>query len=365
MTEAPRVLIVEDEPAWREILGEILVDAGYAVNQATNLGDALRALHHQAYNLVVIDISLSDADHDNRDGLRVLLDIHRRHPGVPTLMISGYSSPEIEVLAESPPNLGLISKSEFERQTFLDIVRKAVGPAIAAGPAPDQQSEEEGPPHPAEMPSAAATDGIPRVLVVEDESSWRDIYRELLDDEGFEPLVAASYGEALGWLRRERFALAIVDLKLVSSASPEHNRDGYRLLRYTHDARIPTIVVSGVGAPEEIDRAYAEYGIVSFIDKGAFDREAFRATVRAAVRSPAPSAARPQEASPEMLLTARERDVLELMALGLTNREIAKRLVTSPNTVKKQVSSILAKLGVSNRAGAVRLAIELGLIHPR
>ena len=61
-------------------------------------------------------------------------------------------------------------------------------------------------------------------------------------------------------------------------------------------------------------------------------------------------------------LTSRERDVLEWLALGLSNRAIAKRLGISEHTVKFHITSIYGKLGVSSRAEAVRGAARQGLI---
>ena len=61
-------------------------------------------------------------------------------------------------------------------------------------------------------------------------------------------------------------------------------------------------------------------------------------------------------------LTARERQVLKLMADGLTNADIAERLVIGVATVKTHVSSIIAKLGVSTRTEASSLAIRRGLV---
>jgi DNA-binding CsgD family transcriptional regulator len=57
-------------------------------------------------------------------------------------------------------------------------------------------------------------------------------------------------------------------------------------------------------------------------------------------------------------LTARERDVLPLVAAGLTNAQIAQRLHISPRTVNAHLTSIYSKLGVSSRAGAIRYAVE-------
>lgn len=62
-------------------------------------------------------------------------------------------------------------------------------------------------------------------------------------------------------------------------------------------------------------------------------------------------------------LTEREREVLQLMAQGLQNKEIAQQLVISERTVKFHVSAILAKLGAGNRTEAVRLAMQRGLVR--
>ncbi|MCC6175133.1 MAG: response regulator transcription factor [Chloroflexi bacterium] len=61
-------------------------------------------------------------------------------------------------------------------------------------------------------------------------------------------------------------------------------------------------------------------------------------------------------------LTAREREVLTLVALGLTNKAIARRLSISDHTVKFHVAAILAKLGAASRAEAVHLGARRGLI---
>ena len=65
---------------------------------------------------------------------------------------------------------------------------------------------------------------------------------------------------------------------------------------------------------------------------------------------------------PEQNLTEREQEVLSLLVKGLNNREIAERLVVSPSTARYHVSNILAKLGVTNRAEAVALALRHKLV---
>jgi DNA-binding CsgD family transcriptional regulator len=80
----------------------------------------------------------------------------------------------------------------------------------------------------------------------------------------------------------------------------------------------------------------------------------------AVLSRPAPS--RPQEPLVEAL-TAREHDVLALVADGLPNREIARTLGISEHTVKFHLASIFGKLGVSTRTEAVQRGLRLGVIE--
>src|SRR5262249_38420582 len=70
----------------------------------------------------------------------------------------------------------------------------------------------------------------------------------------------------------------------------------------------------------------------------------------------------PKTEQPVPLLSEREREVLDLIAAGSTNREIAVRLYLSPHTVKEHTSALYRKLGARNRAEAVQRAQRIGLL---
>jgi DNA-binding NarL/FixJ family response regulator len=96
--------------------------------------------------------------------------------------------------------------------------------------------------------------------------------------------------------------------------------------------------------------------------------EVTRRVIEQFVRSPLPEDAdAPTGPSPEAIgdLSDRELEVLQLMARGLSNQEIAKELFVSSTTVKTHVSHILTKLGVRDRVQAVVEAYDSGIVAPR
>lgn len=362
-TQAPRALLVEDDRSWQQLLTEILTDQGMAVDVADNLEDAVACLRAAPHRLAVVDLSLGREDHRNQDGLRVLDALRRHDPGCTALLLSGYATVEIAVSALTEHGaFTCLRKETFRRSEFRSALRQALASAPGAvADAHPGSLPSSAPPAPAGAPDLAAVASRPgtapaaplrQALVVEDDAGWRSILAELLAELDFAVDVCRSYGEALGYLRRTAYALAVVDLVLASSLAPDDNTDGMRLLSATKKANIPALVVSGSALPDHVERAYQEHGIVAFLEKRAFDRAAFRGAVAEALRLPG---------SQEGDLTARELEVLMLLKQGCTNKEIAEALVISENTVKRHMKAVFVKLDVNTRAAAVARAINLGL----
>jgi DNA-binding NarL/FixJ family response regulator len=333
MANSQTILVVDDDPRWRQTVADILADAGYKTVLSSAPPDPIPACQ-----AAVLDASLDPADSGNRDGLKLA----RKLQPMPVIILSGSPDAEIAEYARSIPSVaGHLEKSAFRREDLLAALARALGKSAPAG-------------------------GKARILIVEDDPGWRDIYADVLGESGYELQSAVSYGEARGLMQRTRFQAAVVDLHLISSADPEENRDGFALLRVAGARNLPTIVVSALGAPDDIDRAYDEFGVFAFVEKEAFDRKAFKQTVGEAIRlseaQPEPPAvAAPSASEPLADLTDREREVLALLAQGQTNRQIAEALTITPNTVKKHVDHVLQKLGVSTRAAAAAIAARAGL----
>ena len=350
-----RTLVIEDDASWQQILSEILTDIGLTVDVANNLEDALRLLKLEPHRLAIVDLSLAGSDHHNYDGLRILEAVRRLDPGCQTILLTGFATVElaVSVLTEYGA-FTFLRKENFHRAQFRDLIARA----LASAPVSENSSVKSSEPIPGSIletgKETEARDN--QILVVEDDAGWRSILSELLEDAGHVVRLCASFGDALGYIRREKFILAVVDLSLTDevvweqSTSQEH-LEGYDLLAQTKAAAIPTIVVSGVASVDEIQRAYTHHSIFAYLEKQAFDRNTFRRLVEEARLSR-------QVVSELDRLTDREREVFDLLARGMTNKEIADALVITTNTVKRHLKAIFEKLEVHTRSAAAAKAVS-------
>ncbi|HEU4976529.1 MAG TPA: response regulator transcription factor [Baekduia sp.] len=192
-----------------------------------------------------------------------------------------------------------------------------------------------------------------RVLVVDDHDIVHWGLRVVLVQQDWVErcLPAATGGEAEARTRRYQPHVALVDLFV----GREAGTDIARRVRAAHPAT-RVLLISGAG---RISPAAARSaGAAGFITK---DRSAAE-IVDAIRRVGAGADVFPPTTTREPHLTARERQVLQLVAGGLTNAEIAAELSLSPNTVKEHASSMFRKLSARNRADAVQRAQRLGLL---
>ncbi|MGW6527124.1 response regulator transcription factor [Streptomyces venezuelae] len=210
-------------------------------------------------------------------------------------------------------------------------------------------------------------------MVVDDDKLLRYGLQRILESSGSITVSAVCDGaEAL-----EQAALHRPDVALVDIQMPD--LDGLSVLRGLRRLDAPPVVamLTGFGTDGNVADALAA-GAAGFFLKDAAARElvpgvlllaaggsALSSRVMRSLRAtpppPGPGRGAAADRAPGRgALTGRERDVLDLLATGMTNAQIAERLLLSRSTVKDHVSSVLAKLGASNRIQAAVLARSAG-----
>jgi two-component system response regulator DesR len=193
-----------------------------------------------------------------------------------------------------------------------------------------------------------------RVLVVDDHEVVHWGFRLMLGEQPWvERCLSARNGEeAMAMTRRYEPHVALVDLFV----GQESGAEICERMRFV-SPQTNVLLISGAGRISP--NAAKSAGAAGFVSK---DWPA--ADIAGAVRMVGlgMTVFRPHEAPGGPPLSDREREVLDLVASGATNREIAGKLYLSPHTVKEHTSSLYRKLSVRNRAEAVQKAQRLGLI---
>jgi len=206
-----------------------------------------------------------------------------------------------------------------------------------------------------------------RVMVVDDHPVWRDGVRGDLEASGRAVVVAeaADGGEAIERAREVMPELVLMDLNLPTVRGVEAIR------RIVEESPHVKVLVLSASAEEADVLEAVKVGASGYLLKSATAAEVAEAVTRVRAGEPvfSPSLAalvlgefrRMSSAATEPGLTARETEVLKLVAKGYTYREIADKLVISVKTVQNHVQNILTKLQLSKRYELMRYAIHRGL----
>lgn len=203
----------------------------------------------------------------------------------------------------------------------------------------------------------------PRVLVIDDHQLILDAVTAVIEDDGdFEVAGTATSGRDLvSLLSRTRPDIVLLDLCLPWP-------DGLACLGLAreHHPAAKVIVFSGVDDARAACRAL-EHGASAFVRKDIDPRDlvaVLRQTVEGTVVSQLPSIRDVEEAveATRSVLSKAELAVLEVLARGLGNKQIAAELSLAQQTVKFHLTNIYRKLGIATRTEAIRYAYEHGLV---
>jgi DNA-binding NarL/FixJ family response regulator len=219
-----------------------------------------------------------------------------------------------------------------------------------------------------------------RVLIVDDQALIRAGFRMILEAQpDIEVVAEAADGEAAVALeRRHRPDVVLMDVRMPGMDGLEATRQIVSLHeRQPSAGPVPRVVVLTTFDLDEYVYGAIQAGACGFLLKDVTPEHLVGAvrTVAAgdALLAPsitrrlidrfAPSPAKPPPSGDLATLTPRETEVFGLVARGMSNAEIAAALVVTEATVKTHVAAVLSKLGLHNRAQAVVLAYESGLVR--
>ncbi len=213
----------------------------------------------------------------------------------------------------------------------------------------------------------SATNPI-RVMIVDDHNMVRKGLATIVKVKaGLELVGEANNGrEALDLCERVQPDVILMDLLMPEMGGAEATR----LIRQ----RWPEVQVLALTSfqEKELVREALQAGAIGYLLKNVLandlvaaihEAHAGRSTlapeaIQALIQVESAAAAREEDVAKAFGLTPREREVLALMMQGMSNPEIAEHLVVSRSTAKAHVSNILSKMGVSNRAEAISLALQ-------
>ncbi|MEG4292240.1 response regulator transcription factor [Microcoleus sp. C2C3] len=225
-----------------------------------------------------------------------------------------------------------------------------------------------------------------RLLLVDDEPGLREAVQAYLEDSNFAVEVASNARDGWELLQQTNPDLVISDIMMPQV-------DGYQFLKQVREdpryKALPVVFLTAKGMTSDRIQGY-QAGCDAYLSK-PFDPDELVAIVtnllarRAAAKETSENAENPdiaaltsqmariesllsgrssiaQSPSPIKIdLTPREQSVLDLVAQGLMNKEIARRLETSVRNVEKYVSRLFSKTGTNSRTELVRFALEHGL----
>jgi two-component system NarL family response regulator len=211
--------------------------------------------------------------------------------------------------------------------------------------------------------NAASAGGAPkRIMIADDHPVVREGFAAMIGTEPDMTVVAQARSgeEALELFRRARPDVTLMDLRMPGMGGVEAIR---AIRREFPDSRL--IVLTTYDGDEDIYGAL-EAGAQAYLLKDMFCDEilaAIRAVHAGQRRIPAAVGTRLAERMAGLDLSEREHQVLELVATGRSNKEIATELHITEATVKGHLTNILGKLGVTDRTQAVIAALRRGIVH--
>ena len=335
------ILVIEDDPAIREMLELLMNNAGFHVVVAA---DGEIALDLVARGSVRPDIVVADYNLPNRlTGLDIATRLRETLDStLPVLIVTGDISTDTlrTIAAAGCPQLNKPIKAD----ALLRMIRAQLdAPRVKPAPLPTA---------PAEV--APVDQNLPTIFLIDDDDALRDVLRLVVEQEGRTVEAFASCEAFLEAYRPGRKGCLLVDALLPGLG-------GIALLQKlkAEQRALPAIVITGHGEVSIAVEAM-KAGAIDFIEKPV-RRDQLLASIERALELGRDSSALStwHEAAGARIaaLTPRERQIMEMVIIGHPNKNIAADLKVSQRTVENHRASVMRKTGSKSLSDLIRLAI--------
>lgn len=252
-----KILVIEDEKVLLMAIKSKLEIEGYDVVFAEDGEKGEELIKSEKPDLLLLDILLP-----KKDGFEVLEDLKKEKIELPIIIISNSGQP-VEI--DRAKKLGVrdfLIKANFSPAEVLEKVRKV----LPVDNNKEQKKEEDLLEEKAEFVIPSASDGSPRVLVVEDDEFLREVICQKLIKDGFDVTAAIDANSAFEMIKEKPPQVILLDLILPGM-------DGFEFMsqiKKNDDTKnIPIVVLSNLGQKEDVDRA-TSLGAVDYLIKANF-----------------------------------------------------------------------------------------------
>jgi len=244
------LLLIDDSQSWLDIFYKIF-DEIYFFDTARSYGEAIQKIKNNNYKIICTEYFVPTT----YDGYKLLRFLNNKYPEISVVLITGYPAIKLENIQPRYPIIkGIVYKGT---KNFTKNLKNIVPSLI------EEKERKRG-----------------KILVVDNSKNWRELFVDILREDGYQIETASNFKDAVELLKTESFDMAIIEIQL--NEEVPFNRDGLKVLKEakTLHPLIKSIILTGYPDESEKDRMLNFYKADGYYEKAPdgkpFDIDEFR-----------------------------------------------------------------------------------------
>ncbi len=268
--ETPHILIVDDEESLRNLLAELLTDLGYQTTTAKSTEEALGLFEKTPYPLVITDIHMGGLS-----GIELMQIIKTHNNDTQILVITSHASLDTALLALRAGAYDYLTKPFETLELLINAVKRALEKyALTTSNRQLTQRLKAG-----NTNIQTDINNEERILLVDDDTSLRELLAELLTDAGYQVTTAKSTEEALGHFERTPYPMVITDICMgglngidLLQIIKQHREDTQVLIITSYASFDTALAALRAGAYDYLCKPFDELELIATTVKRAFEK---------------------------------------------------------------------------------------------